>query len=749
MDRLSTFRNDNQRAVLDMTLELHEIGLASVLEFPQIVVTGDQSAGKSSVLEAISGVNYPRREGMCTRCAIEVVMRQSESFSITAKIIPFTESRRPYRELQMLRNFDETIADIIAFPELIEKAMQCMGLNDRNGRRGPRAFSRDVLRVQINGPEIPILTLVDLPGLIHSTRSSQTDEDVKATRALTEEYLRNRRTIVLAIISAKNDYANQIIIDLCKKYDAASRTLGIITKPDCLLPNSQAQTDFITLSENDEVHLGHGWHWLKNLESASTAEDRLNSERNFFRDGIWSTREESTLGVESLRTKLSRLLEGHLRRELPVLRSELSQKLAETRQMLADLGDPLLTVSMRRELIHNLSWELLDVTNAAIKGDYESPFFETVDQNVDIDMPPNVVRLRAAIQCLNGKFTKHMFLHGHKYKIGRGDSVHPDTTKALDPRLTEFLNLAFGGIEDILDDDPEGTWGDIADYEYLARRLKPKCLNRPQAEKWVLKVLQRCKGRELPGNYNPELIRTLFMEQSEHWEIIAFTHVDAVAKACQNVLRLALKHCAREDISERLYKTRIRGVLNEQLKLAREELTNVLEDKNGHPMTFSHSYSLTVQRQRYRRYGGILKHMARANTSFINLEGPNGSSIDPQIWSRHYVDPEKLRDAAREAADMDRFSASEALDSQIAFYKEQLKYFIDVVIRQVIERRLVKPLTSIIKTSLSAEKLSDSEVSDITAEPVEVSTKRADLEKLIDMLQKGDETFEQAEVSLS
>ena len=33
---------------------------------------------------------------------------------------------------------------------------------------GAKAFSDDVLRVEISGPEQPHLTLVDLPGLIHA-----------------------------------------------------------------------------------------------------------------------------------------------------------------------------------------------------------------------------------------------------------------------------------------------------------------------------------------------------------------------------------------------------------------------------------------------------------------------------------------------------------------------------------------------------------------------------------------------------
>ncbi|KAH9846168.1 hypothetical protein C2E23DRAFT_854065 [Lenzites betulinus] len=41
------------------------------LELPGIVVIGNQSAGKSSLVEAISGISVPRDAGTCIRCPME------------------------------------------------------------------------------------------------------------------------------------------------------------------------------------------------------------------------------------------------------------------------------------------------------------------------------------------------------------------------------------------------------------------------------------------------------------------------------------------------------------------------------------------------------------------------------------------------------------------------------------------------------------------------------------------------------
>lgn len=51
--------------------DLKELGVENLsIDLPTIVAIGDQSAGKSSVIEAISGVRVPRNQNTCTRCPI-------------------------------------------------------------------------------------------------------------------------------------------------------------------------------------------------------------------------------------------------------------------------------------------------------------------------------------------------------------------------------------------------------------------------------------------------------------------------------------------------------------------------------------------------------------------------------------------------------------------------------------------------------------------------------------------------------
>eukprot|EP00198_Chlamydomonas_reinhardtii_P008459 XP_001697796.1 dynamin-related GTPase [Chlamydomonas reinhardtii] len=66
------------RRVLNTTNTLRELGVDGDLQVPTLVIAGDQSSGKSSVVEASAGVPLPRSDGTCTRCPTEVRMRTTQ-----------------------------------------------------------------------------------------------------------------------------------------------------------------------------------------------------------------------------------------------------------------------------------------------------------------------------------------------------------------------------------------------------------------------------------------------------------------------------------------------------------------------------------------------------------------------------------------------------------------------------------------------------------------------------------------------
>ncbi|BFG20499.1 hypothetical protein CerSpe_067730 [Prunus speciosa] len=66
--------NDKIRPMLDAIDNLRILMVMEEgIQLPTIVVVGDQSSGKSSVLESLAGISLPRGQGICTR--VPLIMR--------------------------------------------------------------------------------------------------------------------------------------------------------------------------------------------------------------------------------------------------------------------------------------------------------------------------------------------------------------------------------------------------------------------------------------------------------------------------------------------------------------------------------------------------------------------------------------------------------------------------------------------------------------------------------------------------
>ncbi|KAF1977702.1 hypothetical protein BU23DRAFT_452188 [Bimuria novae-zelandiae CBS 107.79] len=713
---LKALQSEDQRKVMDIVDKLRRTGLSGIVELPQLVVCGDQSSGKSSVLEAITEIPFPRKENLCTRFATEIILRRSPSSTISITITP--DKLRPKQEQTKLKAFSKSIDDFKHLPDIIEEATQAMGLGQVGGINS-RAFSRDVLSVQIDGPDRPQLTLVDLPGLIHSSNRSQTEADKELILNLVKEYINNPRTIILAVVSAKNDMANQIIVDYARKADQDNkRTLGIITKPDFLREGSDNELSWIDIAQNKDVYLERGWHMLKNRgdnEMDLSFAQRNEAESLFFSMGRYVDLPRECVGIESLRERLSKLLLNHLIKELPALREEMNNKLQDTIDEIAKLGEKRTTVNEQRMMLVKMSMQINDILKSAVKGYYESNFFGAIDMDAPVDAKENITRFRAVIQHRNLRFAENIRLRGHKYVVGAGPGDDDNEQAEVEKAEKE--------LEEIDEDD----W-------FLP---KPKLLTRKEAINWVKKTLERSRGYELPGTFQPRLISQLFWEQSQPWEKIAVEHIISVAAICKDFVYRVLQYAAPAEFLPRITGLSVDAALKASLNAAKEELAKLIKDKARHPMTYNHYFTTTIQKQRQRKHQKIIQKAGVSVTQEVAFGGGT---------YRDVIFPESLKDAMTQAIeqDMDTFSSQEALDYERAYYKDELKYFVASVCKECIERHLVEPLPDIILSPVIITEMTEKEIAYVAAEPPEITQQRAHLESRQAMLEKGLETFREA-----
>jgi hypothetical protein len=367
--------------LLDVVDSLRAQGLNDHVDLPQLIVCGDQSSGKSSVLAAISGVPFPKRDNLCTRFATEVILRRNddiESVQISASIT--TGGFKPSGYQAMTSSFHHDLESMDELPEILEKAAIAMGV----GTTGS-AFSSNILRLEVRGPSMPQLTIVDLPGLIHSENKYQSGEDIELVAGLVGHYMAQERSIILAVVSGKNDYANQIVLTKARKVDPeGQRTLGIITKPDTLYPGSASESSFLNLARNQDVRFSLGWHVVRNQDTNHIVEgDRDQIEMSFFETTRWRGVAEPNRGISALRHRLSEVLFEQITKELPAMISEILMSIKDT----------------QAELAQTFS----SCSHAACEALYDHPFF--ADRGT-ADTQPR--RLRSIVQNANIAFAERM-----------------------------------------------------------------------------------------------------------------------------------------------------------------------------------------------------------------------------------------------------------------------------------------------------------------------------------------------------
>ncbi|KAM0322072.1 hypothetical protein ACHAQA_009701 [Verticillium albo-atrum] len=68
--------------------QLRERNIGSYIPLPQLVAVGDQSSGKSALLESATGIPFPRSQDLCTRYATQITHRREAHQRIDITISP-------------------------------------------------------------------------------------------------------------------------------------------------------------------------------------------------------------------------------------------------------------------------------------------------------------------------------------------------------------------------------------------------------------------------------------------------------------------------------------------------------------------------------------------------------------------------------------------------------------------------------------------------------------------------------------
>ncbi|KAH0547588.1 hypothetical protein FGG08_000313 [Glutinoglossum americanum] len=221
------------KKMIEIRSILQTVGQSDALTLPSIVVIGSQSSGKSSVLEAIVGHEFlPKGTNMVTRRPIELTLVNTPD-----KNIEYGEF--PGLGLGKIMDFSQiqkTLTDL----NLAVPAADCV--------------SDDPIRLHIHSPNVPDLSLIDLPGYIQVVGQDQPVELKQKIADLCDKYIQPPN-IILAISAADVDLANSTALRASRRVDPrGERTIGVVTKMDLVDPERGAG---ILLDRKYPLRLGY------------------------------------------------------------------------------------------------------------------------------------------------------------------------------------------------------------------------------------------------------------------------------------------------------------------------------------------------------------------------------------------------------------------------------------------------------------------------------------------------------------
>ncbi|PON24652.1 dynamin family protein [Trichoderma gamsii] len=523
------------------------------VKLPQLVVVGDQSAGKSSVLDAISGIPIPKDPDGCTRFATEYRLRRGTD-NISVGIIP-SKSRSP-EDKDKFSQLRWPITDKDQLSDCIKKCEDAIFDGDKTG--SGRFASRDIMTIDICGPTMPLLTLIDLPGFIHAANSKQTKDDIAAINEIAVDYMSRPRTVILAVVAGSTHYATQVVLDKVSECDKGGvRTLGIVTKPDLLSNDVVLEDKFLKLVKNEDIKLKLGWHVLRNrtpheMEMNMETDVRNQKEEEFFTQGKWKTLRADARGVESLVAKLSDLLFEHIKGYLPQLLKEIQEGLARSEEELDALGHRVDTVPEMKSEVSKLFSRSQSLIKSGINGHYldQRGFFHIGDNESFTQISPQ--NLRARIRRENIEFEKEMRTRGCQ------------------------VRLVGKGVPDREYDNPED-----ADSEDSPLRVKME----DYETKTVQRYLYAYVGQQLPGDYDPSIVFLLFTNYSAKWDKIAHNHQDKVQGIVTQFLQQVVNHVWPQRMRAHLWSALLNKKVEALQTRAKEELERLLLDRRRcHPI---------------------------------------------------------------------------------------------------------------------------------------------------------------------
>ncbi len=310
-----------------------------MLNPPNICVIGTQSSGKSITLNSLIGLDIlPNGKSIVTRTPVHLRLIHTEKEkNIVIEFYCRHDSTKIISSFTMNAQ-TQSDEELGAIRKEIERLTDDYAGSNKNVVDCP-------INIKIRSPNVPNLSITDLPGItnIALTDKGQPINIKENIDTMLSTYIKNPRTIILAIIPAIIDAESDMGLGLIKKFDPEfSRTIGVITKVDMLKDHDVNCYLEGNISKNLKLH--YGYYAVRNRSSeeikTQSVRDGFETEKKFFVEHpIYKvSKHRDRMGALNLGNKLSEILITHLRKCLPAVIEEIKIIDAQLESELSEIG---------------------------------------------------------------------------------------------------------------------------------------------------------------------------------------------------------------------------------------------------------------------------------------------------------------------------------------------------------------------------------------------------------------------------
>jgi hypothetical protein len=479
-----------------------------------------------------------------------------------------------------------------------DQANERMGLRADISTGNGAVFSEDVLKIEVQGPHEDYLTIIDVPGIFRTTTQGTTKDDMVMVKDLVKRYIRDDRTIILAVLPSNVDIATQEILELAEDYDKnGERTLGVLTKPDLVLEPS-AHAAVCDLVQGKKRPLTLGYFLVRNRGASSGSKEQPELDQ-IFRQQPWIDLPQDRVGIPALKEQLRSLLVEITRREFPKLLQDVSNQIKECKRELNSLGPPRQDEREQRS------------ARAALAADY----------NADPVFDQDELRLITHVVNITDVFSAYFQQGAHSRHFENLDlsisSVVSEMAADCDCEETP-VGLMIDNLRALLEkarvDDVAP--GELAELGDIIVPLPPHRTPMPRDDfsAWINDVYLQSRGLDL-GTFNANLVSTAFAEQSRKWGDMTKIYMSRVIITLHRFIAAALRSiCPEEQTRGQLWSAILESLV-ERYKMAMAQASLLIEvEQRKKPYTLNRQFTEALSKARGYRVTELLRPKARKDT---------------------------------------------------------------------------------------------------------------------------------------